>query len=144
MTKFIIIFIAAVGFSCSINAQTQTIKYGYDLAGNRTSRTILISKSAEEAEENQEQIKPVDDNLGEIKVLIFPNPTKGELKVELLNLNDETPVFMALYDIQGVTLFNIESAGITNLIDISGYPAGNYYLVIKANNLQTNWTIVKQ
>jgi len=154
MTRYIFIFFASIIISKTINAQNQTISYGYDFAGNRTSRSITIPparpvaennsvlKSSEEKEGNSDKI--FKDSLGKVEIKIYPNPTKGWLRVELLNLAEGANANLTIFDIQGKKLIDIAVVNQSNQLDLSNLPAGSYYLVIKSNDLQTNWTIIKE
>jgi len=60
------------------------VSYAYDNAGNRISRRIVLLNS------NPPHIKrdsiapaPVIDQLGDRKITVFSNPTKGTLAVEI-------------------------------------------------------------
>jgi hypothetical protein len=62
----------------STGAFAQTIAYSYDEAGNRISRTYLVPlRSVSADKSNPPDSVEVEAVLGELKVTICPNPTKG-------------------------------------------------------------------
>jgi hypothetical protein len=78
-TTLIAILLAQLLYS-----QTTEINYVYDNAGNRIERHVIVlpmSKSEDGAPKKATEIKLHKDKLQEHNITIFPNPTKGQLRV---------------------------------------------------------------
>ena len=92
------LFFAALFILSAAAATAQQVTYGYDNAGNRTSRTIKLTRSAVVTDS---VIKPQTEMLGETEIRIYPNPTKGQLKVEIPAFSENTAGSILVYALQG-------------------------------------------
>lgn len=131
----------------------KTIGYTYDMAGNRTSRHLVtLSNGASYAKANtsgQESI-PAVEQLGNHVITVYPNPTKGELSIDIqgvsqnpIEAGDEAIRFI-LYSAQGVLLqTKYAEPGITSL-NMVAYPSGWYILRILDGGKFTELKIIKQ
>ena len=141
----------------------QTVSYEYDAAGNRKLRTKIINltksgmtKSATgDGQNSQTPPQTVlaetrhDDLLGERKVTIYPNPTKGLIRIEfqeytLQEVRSMENARLLLYNIQGKLLRQIVKVEPTNTLDLSTYPAGTYILQMIEGKAKSEWKIVKE
>lgn len=116
------------------------ITYSYDSAGNRRSRTIALSRSAEYDESEYY----VTDALQEVEVKIYPNPTKGMLKIQLVNYSGDVLANFMVYSLQGTLIKSLTVSESTVIIDLSGYQNGLYILKIKIGETDTSWKIIKE
>ena len=135
----------------------QTVSYEYDAAGNRILRTKTINltrdgsktKSAM-SEQNTgttpEKIAEVrhEDLLGERKVVIYPNPTQGMIRVEFQGHDIMNDARLLLYDIQGKLLRQVNKVEPSNTLDLSQYPAGMYILQMIEGKAKSEWKIIKE
>jgi YD repeat-containing protein len=150
--KLILLFAGLLLFFRASNAQNVT--YGYDAAGNRISRTIVMQTSSfrsatieeeeEEEEKEEEEATAYSEILSEVQIKIYPNPTKGLLHVEIQNLPPDVTARIALYQLSGKLLILKEDVTYSTEIDITGQPTGTYLLKIVAGKEQTEWKIIKQ
>jgi len=126
--------------------EAQTISYGYDDAGHRISRKIITLKSAKVSEvtSTAKNNEVYEENLGEQKIFIFPNPTRGELKVEISGYEKSTQTALYLYSLSGTLLLNKTSTNSFMTLDLSTYPIGTYILKIILDNNLKEWKIVKE
>lgn len=144
----------------NVPIENVALNYGYDAAGNMTSRLIVIgsAKTAEiipvdtteiVAEMNAEDSIPGAENkskfeelLGNNRVTIYPNPTKGQLRVALSDISEEDKVMVNVYSLAGTRIYS----GILkdNLIDLNNEASGVYILEIVINDKAQNWRIVKE
>lgn len=145
----IIGFSLMILYSNSISAQTP-VYYFYDGAGNRFFRTIEL-KSAKVDSSNlsqgiSESMKPevLQDNLGDMKILIYPNPTRGQLKIDIEGYQEETNTGLYLYNISGGLLFSKCPANNSMVVDLSDYPVGTYILKIVLGDKKSEWKILKE
>jgi hypothetical protein len=83
--KTIRFFAVIILMLCVSISKAQGISFTYDAAGNRIQRMIVF-KSTEANMDSTAVTKPHTDNLGEMKIIIYPNPTSGKLSVELENI----------------------------------------------------------
>jgi len=142
MKKLIITILFFAGINYILPAQT--IYYGYDNSGNRKSRSITLPANKSADEINQENLKPVIDKIGDLEVKIYPNPTRGLLAIEFINYSNENPAEISLYSVEGKSLMSIQVSNTYNELNMTGLKPGNYYLIIKAGDKTTNWTVVKE
>jgi hypothetical protein len=147
-----------------VNAQT-SVKYGYDAAGNRTNRTIImpappappqdstemivedegdIFASVPDIENDEEAPQEIyTDVLSEVLITIYPNPTKGLLTVKMSNMPRHAASSLTLFDIQGRVVTQQQSLSDENKLDISAQPAGTYVMRIVMGSETVSWKIIK-
>jgi len=134
------------------------ISYNYDAAGNRISRTILFENNTSlrtaMAEDDKENDDIYEENLEyysekgiqqEAKILIYPNPTQGQLAVEITNITDEAKGDILLMTQSGQL---IEKKSITkdNRIEfnLSDQPSGIYLMNVQIDKTVSTWKIIKK
>jgi hypothetical protein len=149
---YILLFFT-IAFSFSINGQNTKIVYSYDENGNRTSR-ILVSQQLKSAIINFPVTEPSKltiaedkkENIGELEttIRVYPNPTKGILKVEIMNLPENSKSDLKLYDLSGKILINQKNLNPVFDLDISSFRDGIYILRIELDKLINNWKIIKE
>lgn len=138
------------------NAQT-TVYYKYDLVGNRDLRTTVLSVSNSHvskttkidstdlaATDDGQTLKKYEEALGSCQVQIFPNPTVGNVHVEIQSENANLTPAMYLYSIQGTLLINKEHATMAEDFDLTKYSTGIYIMRIVVDGKVSEWKIVKQ
>lgn len=120
----------------------QDVSYRYDKAGNRKERVIEL-KSAEIAKNQLQEPAPViEDLLSEQEILIYPNPTEGELSVSISNVQDiEGEVLITT--INGEVLIRKKVVSTLMHFDLSNNAAGFYIMKIILNGEATTWKIIK-
>jgi len=143
----------AICSAITIRAQT-TVYYGYDACGNRISRTITLpsQKSAKidssalskTGETANTQAEVFQDNLGEQKVLIYPNPTRGAVKVEIQGTEAGGKASLYLYSFTGRLLIGPTAVSGSNTVDLTTYPVGTYVLKIVSGDKTSEWKIIKE
>jgi len=150
-----IILILLMGMT-SVYEQTaigQTIIYTYDAAGNRISRIILLTvqsmqKSAKtdttDLLQEKQISQPSEDKIGDAKVTIYPNPTKGLLLIEMQDITVDIPTVGKLYSLSGTLLLNQPLKTFPATLDLSGYANGIYILVIESGSQSGKWRIIKE
>lgn len=90
--------------------------------GNRTKR---VYKSI--------TLKPADTTMtetavGNFNIRIYPNPTKGQLTLNIANLGSNDKVQMFLIDFSGNELARMDFSTAEITIDLSSHVSGSYYL----------------
>lgn len=116
-------------------AYSQVIYYTYDAAGNRIGRASSQAIQTRRAQNNATE-KTAVSMLDDTHVSIYPNPTEGDLHVEILGIGEEDTYSISLYNAAGQRLFYKGRASTTTQLDIRKQPAGSYFLHIAKDNEQ--------
>lgn len=140
--KFYLLFSFLI-FS-SITIQAQKVGYDYDMAGNRIARKVVPLNSPNYAKQHVETLAPVEEQLGERKITVYPNPTRGALSVEITGGDQKDQLILSVFSSQGVQLQNIKATAITTPVNMSAYPAGWYILRLQVGDKMTEFKIIKQ
>lgn len=155
---FLIIYFAILGMGIQAQDDVFGYTFSYDDNGNRLQRSLIILENPETfaaktiIEDDKDKSEEETMERGEIPVvkfndleaIIYPNPTKGELIIELLNFDEVNDGMILISDMQGRIIYSEKKINKKTSIDLSMHPAGNYLLRINANKLQKEWTILKQ
>ena len=83
------------------------------------------------------------DKLNESDVVIYPNPTRGALAVEIRNKTSETSYLLTVFNFSGSIVFQKSHIGDYTQVDLSAHPKGSYLLRISSQNSVIIWKIVK-
>ncbi|WP_461634293.1 T9SS type A sorting domain-containing protein [Labilibaculum euxinus] len=145
-TTLLVLFFTICGMS------QNNVSFAYDSAGNRVSRTINLSSTksginggdTEEFtfEKNEDFFTEV---LAEKEIKIYPNPTRGQLRVDILGYEDlDNNSSIQVFTTGGVLLYKSNTPSQTNNINLSDKPAGLYLMVITIGSEKSTWKIVKQ
>jgi len=134
------------------NTYAQTpVYYGHDAAGNRKVRSITLSetKSAKadtssSRKVNGSKTEIFSDNLGDIKIVIYPNPTQGQLKLVLEGYQENANSGLYLYNLSGSLVKSKSPVKSSNELSLSGYPIGTYILKIVVGDKKIEWRIIKE
>lgn len=90
----------------------------------------------------QLQTRPTNPNLKKDKVLVVPNPTTGEIRIEFLEVDPDLKG-VNIYNSLGQKIASFSSASIVNnqiAVHLSGKPVGIYYVEI----VYSNYNIVRK
>jgi hypothetical protein len=161
-------------FLFSLPALSQTaVSFTYDAAGNRILRMpcptclyvkkdnptpgLQISSLDKDGEqltgmqaplnegETDENIHSEESKTGSFGFKFYPNPTKGEVKIEFeqtfLELDGRE---LHVFDLQGKRLHRQNISGLSAIIDLSSYAAGYYVFKIRAKGFAREWLIMKE
>jgi hypothetical protein len=120
------------------------IHYTYDTAGNRISRTIVLNTVQKMAAQQEETIPVYRDLFADMNISIYPNPTKGQLIVQIDGLKTEQSVDIILYDMTGKIILKKTKVSATTDIDITGQAPGSYILKFFCGESTTEWKIIKE
>lgn len=121
----------------------QKVEYVYDDAGNRVQRKLCLACRI--ANPNVAVTDTVEQTTAKLNANISPNPTKGNLAVQITQENLEKEVFhLFVYDIYGRELINKTYYTISFNDNISNYAPGIYYVRLVSGNKIKNWSIIKK
>jgi hypothetical protein len=137
-------------FATAVQGQT-TINFDYDNSGNRVKSYIIPLKSGAVVQNDSagiEEIAPEEEKfeqqLGEARIRIFPNPTRGELKIELEGFGENQLVKYSLFDQSGKLLMNGEEVSRLLTIEMSTCSSGLYVLILEVEGKVSEWKVLKQ
>ncbi|MDM8162163.1 T9SS type A sorting domain-containing protein [Labilibaculum sp. K2S] len=150
--KNILTIILLILFTTICGMSQNNISFTYDVAGNRVSRTINLSStksginggdteklSFEKSEDFFTEI------LAEKEIKIYPNPTRGQLRVDILGYEDlDSNSSIQVFTTGGALLYKSNTPSQTNDINLSDKPAGLYLMVITIGSEKSTWKIIKQ
>ena len=139
MKKIISILFFTLLYSVA-NSYAQTVIYTSDLDGNMIHRKVLTVRSATVSDEEKD---PISDEIGEQKVTIYPNPTRGHFQVELALLDEKLKNYFIIYSLSGTKIQQNKISNVLTDIDISNYPSGTYLLDIFLGDKVSRWKVIK-
>lgn len=128
----------------------QAIHFNYDESGNRVKRYIVLGKGSSSGDETskkyEESNKSVEfvDKLEELTIKIYPNPTRGQLSVEINGLGIDETVDYQLFSQSGILLGTNKKNGFYFTIDMGQYPGGLYILRLMIEGKISQWKILKE
>lgn len=136
-----------------VTVRAYEVSYAYDNAGNRIKREILIDTQAEGETEN-DGTRSSDKNNGENRfcsetlsgkeIRIYPNPTDGDLSVEITGHEDSDRCTFRIFDMSGRQVVSATADSPVTRVDLTGKPAGMYVLDIVLNGKRSSWKIIKK
>lgn len=136
--KRVNVFLFFVIFSLSLSAQKK-VMYAYDAAGNRIKKEILFEQS-----QSKSQVVAYSDMLDEKEIKIYPNPTEGELRVEIFNELKKTEGIVTVHGNNGAMIYTTPIINGSASLDISSCPNGLYILHVKIGDSVSSWKIIKR
>lgn len=140
--SFLLLFLC-VSYS---SAQTQTLRFEYDVAGNRISmyKVVTLSQVKKNGTVDSLKLKPQIETINEREVSIYPNPTKGVLRVEIKGKLPEKPIKYILADLSGKIIASIQSEDMEHNFDMTNYVPAIYLLRIIIDEKSSVWKIIKE
>jgi Secretion system C-terminal sorting domain len=131
----------------------QSIEFSYDANGNRLSRTLVVerlkSATIQFPVTDPKSLNPVDNKValvpeeGEINAVVYPNPNKGLIKIDITNMPLNSNKELRLYDLSGAELIVKRNFESYSEMDISRFKDGIYILRIKINEKVFDWKVIK-
>jgi len=138
----LVLFFSLLGLE--MHAQT-TIYYRYDGSGNRKYRGIDMTITNGRISDTASTKKPVGDTLktAQYQIKVYPNPTSGELYVDVAGLEPDKSTSYQVVDLRGITIIE-GKVGEQTTIGLLGKAAGIYLLKVYIGKDQYEWKIIKQ
>jgi hypothetical protein len=125
----------------SFQTHAQTVSFDYDNDGNMIVRKV-VGPSGVKA--SHKDTAAVTDEIGNQKITIYPNPTKGRFQVAVNVLDNKQKNYYLLYSLSGARLQEKNITNENTYIDISSYPAGAYLLDVFLGSKVSRWKMIKQ
>ena len=105
---------------------------------------MSVSKTMAKQQNFSSDNQSFSDMLCDHSVKIYPNSSKGALKICIFGLKDSDKCSLGVYTTQGVQIL-VEKVKTDNTdVNISNQPNGVYLLQITINGKSTTWKIVKK
>lgn len=128
--------------SCSLGLCAQNkIGFSYDESGNRVKREIVMTPSLNKA---KSQSASYFDMVSDRQVEISPNPTEGQLRVEILNGDSSMDGEAIVYSSSGAKVATCPISNRASDLDISSCANGIYILRVNIGDSSTSWKIIKK
>ncbi|MDD3322822.1 MAG: T9SS type A sorting domain-containing protein [Paludibacter sp.] len=124
-------------------AKAQTVEFSYDLDGNMEERKILIV-GPQTVKASSVVPETITEELGEQKISIYPNPTKGMFQVEVKLLDTNLKNYLRLYSLSGANILEMKIESEFTNIDISKYPTGAYLMDLYLGDKVSKWKVIKK
>ena len=130
--------------SFCISTLADRVTYSYDASGNRTDsqREIVFTRGASNSKSAQS--KKYLDSLSLARIAIYPNPTEGDLRIDITGIEDFTDTELTVRSLNGSVLEHIQPLDVTNEMDLTNYADGIYLVIIKLKDQTTTWKIIKK
>jgi len=129
-------------FICIDVIYSQNYIYEYSPTGNRKHCYVGFAKivSPNLANEQEDYTEKIDN----IQFNIYPNPTKGLLKINIETDIKVDELKIEIYDIGGKKIIEKSLISREVELDITYVSAGNYFMKVFVNNSPYYWNILKE
>lgn len=138
-----VLFLVAL-FPVVTSAQTM-FEFTYNESGHRELREVILLKSAAAIQDtmiSKQTEMPLAREIGLQELLIYPNPTKGIVRIEIPLLDSEA--FIRVYDSNGKAIIQKTVNEPSSGINLSGEPSGIYILSIRIGSNKKEWKVIKE
>lgn len=126
--------------SSGVHAQTK-IGFSYDAAGNRIKREIIMSQNQSQSNSRSAFYS---DMVADQQVKISPNPTKGKLRIEVLNVGVPITGEIIVFSSNGAKVASSPLVSNVANVDISTTANGVYILRVNIGDSFSSWKIIKE
>jgi len=93
---------------------------------------------------NEQESNKSESLLGENKITVYPNPTTGELKIDISNFNPDSKGTIIVTDMIGKLITEIKNVSSSNLVNLYTTARGSYVLKLVLDGKSKEWVIVKE
>ena len=143
--KRLIFFFLLSGLLSLNNTIKAQISFNYDDAGNciLKYKTVVISHAKKNITDTL-AVEAQKEQIGDLEVLIYPNPTKGAFKINIKGSLPDCPFLFILTDLSGHIIARKETNESSYQYDMTNYPVGVYMLRVVIQGKSKDWKIVKE
>jgi Lamin Tail Domain/Secretion system C-terminal sorting domain len=128
----------------AITQQDGDILYFYDANGNRKERVIYLSKTRKATVKSSDsEVAPIENDSKE-DIHIYPNPTKGLLKLEIKSSVEFDSGKIYLFDNSGKLIISDKVSSYSHSIDLGSYSSGIYIMKVLIDKKAYVWKIIKE
>ncbi len=144
MRKILIIALLALIGHIAV-AQTNKYLFTYDNAGNRIGSTLTLKSAQLSSQPDsvfyQEELNARFETL---KLKLYPNPTKGNIALEIQQYNEDMNFKIEVLDANGKKLQRIKvNSDVTNM-NLNNYASGLYFLKLISGKQYRILKVIKQ
>jgi hypothetical protein len=123
-------------------------EYWYDESGNRVCRKV-VEVPANTPRNLSQPIEEISttffhEHVCSYSCKIYPNPTTGQIQLDIEDLTTSFQGMAALYSVHGVFLRDFKISESHNVFDLSDLPPGMYILRLNINEKTEEWKIIKR
>lgn len=133
-------------FTIVTSTMADRITYNYDSSGNRTDshRVIVYTRGTDPGKSALKKSQRYLDSLSLARIAIYPNPTEGDLRIDITGIEDFNDTELTVRSLTGSVLDKLTPLDVSNEIDLTGYADGTYLVIIRLKDQATNWKIIKK
>lgn len=124
--------------------QRKKVSYSYDVMGNRTNKDILIPKVSRKTIDDSEEEAVYNEMLSGYNVLIYPNPTKGDLNIRITTNDSKIDGQVTIYNMNGQVITTKTIKENQFQLDLYNQLSGLYIMKIDINGEVSTWKIIKE
>lgn len=142
------IFILMLLSVVSLEGMAQSnIQFTYDHAGNRIGRAVVLASAAKTRQAANDSIDTepeiYKDTFAEYQLHVSPNPTLGELKIELRGLPEGETYHLLIVSASGKVIVDRKTSDNPTVADLTECPAGVYVMRIKYKDYTKDFKIIR-
>lgn len=150
MNKIIVIIVLSLFSMPYIHAQgvqnqqaAYKLDFEHDADGNLSSRKIATLSAKSKENNSSIDSTAVTDVMGKQKIILYPNPTRGILRLDIKLFDPNKKNTYSVYSLSGAKLCDGNILSSSAEIDLSQYPQGNYLLDLLLDGKVSRWKIIK-
>lgn len=137
------LFIAILSF-ITVQAYCQLYRFSYDAAGNRTTRRYSVNGMSLMKEDESEEVSPYSRMMKSHQITAQMTSNEGEVVVKVTPWDTDTQGTVAVYNLNGVQILNVQVREEETSIYLYDQPAGTYVLRVTVNGTIESWKIIKE
>lgn len=143
-TRLPLFLLLCITTICGV-AQTRSVQFTYDNAGNRTGRAIVLASAPKSRGYANDSVKTeiYTDTFAEYQFLVYPNPTQGELKIELRGFPEGANYHLLIANASGKVVINHTTQDNPTVANLTECPAGIYILRIQYKDYTKEFKIIR-
>lgn len=128
---------------CAVSIHADRILYNYDASGNRVLSSREIIYRTDSLAQDSDRL-PRHHELSLYKITVYPNPTEGNLGVEIRGAESLSGASITIYASSGAIVYQDNVLELMNEIDLTSYPNGIYIMIIRlSDDKVSSWKIIK-
>lgn len=141
--RLLLFFTFSLFYFTNICAQGN-LTFLYDESGNCIKKYLtVVLKSPLGNDSIPESNISQTDNIGDMQITVYPNPTEGVLRVTINGVTDNSFLFTVI-DMGGRVLQRFKSYSVETAVDMTSYLKGVYILKIVAGGKSSVFRIIKK